>query len=179
MQNQNLTQLWNKSYFPKRLANEEIQLLCRRDVNFLSSSYLSSIFWYLGFLVLYFVFVNFLDEPTQVYLFRYLLSAIGGILCIFFVSDFQKYFLSYFVITDHRLIFHKQTSFFASEVVVVDHDRIKSVEIVDNKFQPTNPNRELLITIKERFGDNQKILLPAVNNSTVAQKVFNKFLTFY
>ncbi len=178
MNQQNHNQIWQKSSFPAILPNEEIQILCRRDVNFLSGDFIAKVVWYLVFVVIYALFVNYLDEPSQIYLFRYFLGLCGGLLCIIFVADFQRYFLDYFVITNERVIWHQQKSFFAGVVNIVNLEKIKSVESVIDKFQPTNPSRSVELLFKDRF-DGGKTLLPIVNNYQEAQKVFNKFLTSF
>lgn len=134
--------LWKSQNFPDRAnLQEQIQVLVRQDLDVLIAYLYKYFLIILVFLVLRFALFNISSNSVWVHFYDTVFYGLATILLTKFAYKFHNYYLSFYAITNLRIISIVQSNLVFCEIVCIPLESIDKIKVERKKARDLIGNR--------------------------------------
>jgi hypothetical protein len=172
--------IWQYNNFPNQTnENEKIFLIVRQDESILKRKITKYFFLILLLFILKTVIQNFYNLDQNAVWFFFINTVFYFLICVLMVKFAffcHKYFLSFWAITNERIINHCQNNFFQADISSIWYKNIQQLTLINESASNTLNNvADIVIELKGEGEQENKIILnniPSPHQVIVTIKAF-------
>ena len=131
MRNKTHNILWQYKNFPKQLnSSESVQFILRSNISTITNKLNLGFLITLIILILRFSIYNLIDSMVWIYFLDTVLYGFLSTYLVYIAYYFHNYYLSFFVITNQRIIIFDQQSLVFADVRIILLSQIEKIEVI-------------------------------------------------